>query len=97
MERTVISLKPEPPYSFNLTAAYATVFRGRYGGDVFENGLYQRLLDTGECLCLAHIRASGTADSPLLNVELFSPSLDGTTVARVREQISWLLGIARDI
>ena len=97
MERTVISLKPEPPYSFNLTAAYATVFRGRYGGDVFENGLYQRLLDTEECLCLAHVRASGTVDSPLLNVELFCPSFDDTTVARVREQISWLLGIGRDI
>ena len=97
MERTVISLKPEPPYSFNLTAAYATFFRGRYGGDTFDNGLYQRLLDTGECLCLARVRASGTADSPLLNVELFSPSLDGTMVAKVREQISWVLDIGRDI
>ena len=97
MERAVISLKPASPYSFALTATYATFFRGRYGSDIFENGLYQRLLDLGGCLCLARVRASGAADSPRLDVELLSPSLDGATVDKARERISWVLGVDRDI
>lgn len=97
MERAAISLQPMPPYSFALTAAYATFFRGRYGGDVFEGGVYQRLLDLRECLCLASVRDSGTVDSPLLDVELISPALDSNLTARVRERVSWMLGIDRDI
>ncbi|MEE9366393.1 MAG: hypothetical protein V3W44_06880 [Dehalococcoidales bacterium] len=97
MERAATSLQPIPPYSFALTAAYATFFRGRYGGDVFEDGVYQRLLDMGESLCLASVRASGTVDSPLLDVELVGPVLDGNLTARARQRIGWMLGIDRDI
>ncbi|HEY51462.1 MAG TPA: DNA-3-methyladenine glycosylase 2 family protein [Dehalococcoidia bacterium] len=97
MERAVISLKPVPPYSFSLTAAYATFFRGRYGGDIFENGLYQRLLDLKEGLCLAGVRTSGKADPPQLEVELLSRSLDDAMVARAIERLNWVLSIDRDI
>ena len=97
MERAVISLKPASPYSFTLTAAYVTFFRGRYGGDIFENGLYQRLLDLGGRLCLAGVRASGMEDSPVLEIEFLSPSLDEATVDRARERINWMLGTNRDI
>jgi len=97
MERAVTSLRPVPPYSFALTAAYATFFRGRYGSDVFENGLYQRLLDLEEGLCLASVRASAKADPPRLDVELLSRSLDDAMVARARERLSWVLGTDRDV
>lgn len=97
MERAVISLKPASPYSFTLTAAYATSFQGRYGGDIFENGLYQRLLDLDGRLCLAGVRASGTEDSPMLEIELLSPSLDGAMVDRACERINWVLDTDRDI
>jgi DNA-3-methyladenine glycosylase II len=97
MKRAAISLQPMPPYSFTLTAAYATFFRGRYGGDVFEDGIYQRLMDLGEYLCLASVRASGTMDSPLLEIELVCPALDSDLTARARQRISWMLGVERDI
>jgi len=47
MKRVITTLQPTPPYNFDLTAAYATYFRGRYGSDRFESGVFQRLLNTG--------------------------------------------------
>lgn len=55
------------------------------------------MLGLGEWLCLASVRASGTVDSPLLEVELLDPTLDGAMIARARERIGWILGIDRDI
>lgn len=42
MEQIVITLPPIPPYNFDLTAAYATYFRGRYGSDTFEGGVFRQ-------------------------------------------------------
>ena len=97
MEKAAISLKPESPYSFNLTAAYATFFRGQYGGDIFEGGIYHRLLDLDGRLCSVNVRASGTADSPQLDAELLGTTLDSALIPKAREQISWLLGADQDI
>lgn len=97
MDKVAISLQPESPYSFALTAAYATFFRGRYGGDTFEDGVYRRLLDLDGCLCLVNVRASGTVDSPLLDGELLSPTFDNALVARASEKICWILSIDQSI
>jgi hypothetical protein len=40
------TLRPVPPYDFELTGRYATYGGGRYGADVFEEGAYTRLLWT---------------------------------------------------
>jgi len=97
MERTVVTLRPAPPYNFDLTAAYATYFRGRYGSDTFEDGIFQRLLDLGDCLCLASVRSSGTIDLPSLEVELTSSYLGDTNITKAQNQIAWILGIDQDI
>ena len=97
MEHVVITLPPTPPYSFDLTAAYATSFRGRYGSDNFEGGILHRLLDLGDRLCLANVRSSGTIDLPCLKVELTGTALDDATIAKAQGQIAWILGIDQDL
>ena len=97
MEHVVITLLPTPPYSFDLTAAYATFFRGRYGSDTFEGGILQRLLDLGDRLCLASVRSSDTIDLPSLKVELTSTALDDAAIAKAQGQIAWILGVDQDL
>jgi DNA-3-methyladenine glycosylase II len=97
MEHTDITLLPAPPYSFDLTAAYATFFRGRYGSDTFEGGIFQRLIDLGDHLCLASVRSSGTIDLPSLKVELTGTALDDAAIAKAEVQIAWILGIDQDL
>ena len=97
MERVIITLSPTPPYNFDLTAAYATYFRGRYGSDTFEGGIFQRLLDLGDCLYLSSVRSLGTIDLPCLKVELTGAALDDTTIAKAQDQIAWILGIDQDL
>jgi DNA-3-methyladenine glycosylase II len=97
MEHTDITLLPAPPYSFDLTAAYATFFRGRYGSDTFEGGIFQRLIDLGDHLCLASVRSSGTIDLPSLKVELTGTALDDAAIAKAEGQIAWILGIDQDL
>lgn len=97
MKRTAVTLRPTSPYNFDLTAAYATYFRGRYGGDIFEGGVFQRLLDLGDRLCLASIRSSGTIDLPSLEIELIAPALDDTAITKAQNQIAWIMGIDQDI
>ena len=97
MKRAIITLKPVPPYNFDLTAAYATYFRGRYGSDTFEGGVFQRLLDLGDRLCLVSVRSSGTIDFPALEVELTGNTLDHNAIAKAHNQVAWILGINQDI
>jgi len=97
MERTTVTLAPTPPYNFDLTAAYATFFRGRYGGDIFEGGIFRRLLDLGDHLCLASVRSLGTVESPLLELELTSPALDQAVITKAKDQVAWILGIGQDV
>jgi len=97
MERTVTTLAPVPPYDFDLTAAYATYFRGHYGAESFQNDVFRRLLDLGDRLCLGSVRSLGTVDSPLLELELRGPSLDETAVSGARLQVACLLGVEQDL
>jgi DNA-3-methyladenine glycosylase II len=97
MQQVVITLPPTPPYSFDLTAAYATYFRGRYGGDTFEDGVFQRLLDLGDQLCLTKVRSAGTIDSPTLEVQLIGADLNQVAIAKAQDQLAWILGINQDV
>ena len=97
MERDIVTLHPIPPCNFDLTAAYATSYRGRYAGVTFEGGVFQRLLDLEGHLCLASVHSSGTIDSPFLEVELTSTALDDAIISQAQNQVAWILGTDQDV
>jgi DNA-3-methyladenine glycosylase II len=97
MERATLSLLPRSPYSFELTAAFATFFRGRYGSDRFENGTYQRLLDLGDHLYLVSVHSRSGTETPRLEAELAGATLHDTSVNRARDQIVRMLSIEQDL
>lgn len=52
MPRAVVALTPTAPYDVDLTAAYTTYFRGHYGAESYQDGVFRRLLDIVGRLCL---------------------------------------------
>lgn len=99
MERSTVTITPIPPYDFELTAAYATYFRGQYGAESFQKGAFRRLLDCRSCLCLATVRSTGSVDSPVLEVEIETagPRLGDDLIFDVKRQIAWILGTDQDV
>ena len=95
--QTTITIHPLPPYDFDLNAGHATYFRARYGSEIFEDGVYRRLLDLGESLVLASIRSTGDIDSPRLEVQLSGDHLDEQSTAKARLQVERVLGTDDDI
>ena len=63
MSQPTQTLRPAPPYDFDLTAGYLAYFLGRYAADTFEDGAFRRLLDLGEGLALVVVRSTGTTES----------------------------------
>jgi len=90
-------LHPTPPYHFDLTAGFATFFQGRYGGDIFEEGILHKLLDVNGHLCLSRVHSLGTVAAPELEVELTGPILNNSVLDAARQQIAWILGIEQDL
>ena len=97
MERTVTILTPTSPYDFDLTGGYATYFRGHYGADWFQAGVFRRLLDLDNRLCLAKVRSLGTMDSPRLELELQCTALNDSVVFEAQSQVARLLGIGQNL
>jgi DNA-3-methyladenine glycosylase II len=96
---TIVTIEPRPPYDFDLTAAYATYFRGQYGTESFLDGVFRRLLDCRGHVCLVGVRSVGTIGSPVLEVEIegVGTSLDFDLVSRIKRQVVWLLGTDQDL
>lgn len=86
-----------PPYDFKLTASYATYFRGHYGTDVFEDGIFRRLLDIDDRFVLAAVSSEGTIDSPQLKLELTAHSLSDEVLNSARQQVSRILGTEQNL
>ena len=97
MKQVVLNLKPVPPYDFNLTASYATYFRGTSAAESYQDGVFQRLLDVGNTLCLADVRSLGTVDSPSLEVRIMGTKLGKTVVTKAQQQTAWILGIDQSL
>lgn len=97
MERTITTLTPTSPYDFDLTGAYVTYFRGHYGADWFQAGAFRRLLDLGDCLCLATVRSLGTVDLPSLELELQCTAVNDSVVSEAQSQVARLMGIDQDL
>ena len=93
MDRLTVSIKPVPPFNFELTAGYHTYFQSRYGTDTMEDGVYRRLLDLDDKLVLASVRSIGTLDVPELALELQGPELSPDDVESATDRVSWLLGV----
>jgi len=97
MDRTIVTIAPTAPYDFDLTAAYATYFRGQYGAESFREGVFRRLLDCRRQLYLVGVRSLGTVDSPLLEMELAGRNLDENALSEVKRQAAWILGTDQDL
>ena len=97
MDRLTVSIKPVPPFNFELTAGYHTYFQSRYGTDTMEDGVYRRLIDLDDKLVLASVRSIGTLDAPELALELQGPELSPDDVESATDRVSWLLGVDQDL
>ena len=93
MDRLTASIKPVPPFNFELTAGYHTYFQSRYGTDTMEDSVYRRLLDLDDKLVLASVRSIGTLEAPELALELQGPELSPDDVESATDRVSWLLGV----
>ena len=96
-EHTITTLTPIPPYDFDLTAAYATYFRGHYGAGWYHDGVFRRPLDLGDRVCLVQIRSPGSVDSPSLEVDLKCAAPNDSVVSAVRSRVARLLGIDQEL
>lgn len=97
LPETPITIVPVPPYDFDLTAAYATYFRGRYGTDSFENGVFRRLLDVDGVLFLSGVTSTGSTSSPRLSLILKGNSLNSFVAEKAVAQIERILGTGQDV
>ena len=76
MPATVRLARPEPPYDFALTAAYAVHNGERHGADILRGGTLSRALSVGGKTVLASVRSVGEVESPALEVEISGANLD---------------------
>jgi DNA-3-methyladenine glycosylase II len=97
MEMAETSIKPRAPFDFELTAGYHTYFRGRYGTDSLDQGVYRRLLDLGGRQVLASVRSVGSIEAPELAVEFLGEVVSSADVAAAAQQVAWLLGADQDL
>ena len=91
-ERRYTTIRPVPPYDFALTAAYHTYFQGRSGADVFEDGVYRRLLEFDGRPALVSVRSTGRLAAPELSLELAGQGLTGQHHQQAAAQVAWMLG-----
>jgi DNA-3-methyladenine glycosylase II len=92
MDKATITIRPLAPFDFDLTAGYRTYYRGSYGTDSLNRGIYRRLLDLGDKLALATVQSVGSVEEPELTVELAGERLSPEEVSAAKTQVDWLMG-----
>ena len=90
LQRMSFTINPVPPYDFDLTADFATYFRGRYLWEFYENGIYRRLLEIDGILVVATIKSIGSVEDPRLEVEIAGSHLDAHKIQHGERQIQWI-------
>ena len=90
-------LYPVAPYDFDLTAGYATYFRGQYGTESFEDGEYRRALHIGDRVGLVTVRSTGTVDEPQLALDISGLDGDAAAMDEARRKAAWILAVDDDI
>ena len=96
-ERRHTTLRPVPPYDFALTAAYHTYFQERSGADVFEDGVYRRLLEFDGRPALLSVRSTGRIAAPELSLELAGDGLTDAHQQQAASQTAWMLGTGQEL
>lgn len=91
LQRISFAINPVPPYDFDLTADYATYFRGRYLWEFYESGIYRRLLEIDGTLAMAAVKSIGSVEEPRLEVEITGPRWNNTAIQQGQRQIEWIL------
>ncbi|MDA1218041.1 MAG: DNA-3-methyladenine glycosylase [Chloroflexi bacterium] len=97
MDRITTTATPVAPFDFDLTAGYHTYFRGRYGTDSLDGGVYRRLLDLGDKLALVSVKSTGSIASPELSIEVQGDNLSPHDVVGASKQVMWVLGGEQDL
>lgn len=92
-----LTVQPQPPFDFELTAGYHTYFQGRSGADNLDSGVYRRLLNLEGRLALATVCSIGTVDSPEVSLVLEGDSLTDSDAELALEQVEWMLGTREDL
>ena len=91
VHRVSFTINPVPPYDFDLTAAYATYFRGRYLWEFYEDGIYRRLLEIDGTLATAAVKSVGSVEDPRLEVEIAGSQLNQNEIQQARRQVQWIM------
>jgi DNA-3-methyladenine glycosylase II len=97
MDNITTRITPLAPFDFELTAGYHTYFRGRYGTDSLDGGVYRRLLDLGDRLALVSVRSTGSIADPELSIEVRGQDLSSRDVVNAATQVMWVLGGQQDL
>ncbi len=99
METTLVTtVRPVPPYDFELTAGQPNYSREQqFKTEEYVDGCYVRLLDLGDKVALANVRSVGMVDQPELSIELTGDDLTETDADRAAQQITWLLCCDQDL
>ena len=97
MDTISLTLRPRPPFDFELTAGYHTYFQGRSGADTLDSGVYRRLLNLEGQLALATVSSIGTVDSPEVSLFLEGEGLTYSEGELARGQVEWMLGAGEDL
>ena len=93
MHKGTTRLTPTPPFDFDLTAGYYASFRGQYGDDLLDAGLYRRLMRVNGKLLLVSVRSVGDTEVPQLEVETEGDEVTESDVRVVSETVAWTLAV----
>jgi len=97
MEQLTTTIHAASPFSLELTAGYQTNFQGETGADVFEGGVYRRLLEWKGRLRLLSVRAVGTVDEPELEVTVAGQGLTSSDLTLARQVVAHILSTEVDL
>lgn len=85
------SLRPKPPYNFELVASLYSRFPQCV--DTYTKSSYKRALEIDGQICLVEVSSTGSVDCPLLEV-CVTPST--VNRAKLKKTVSWMLSVEED-
>ena len=91
------TVRPEPPFDFDRTVRFATYDSQRYVADVYQDGVYSRLLEIGGELALTQSRSVGTVEESALEVSVSGSQLSDETVSTASEIMARMLGVEESV
>ena len=93
MNQHRLTLTPTPPYNFRLTMEHMASFGTGAKVNIFEDGVYQRLLNVEDSLILAEVRSVGTVEDPHLEATIHADTLTEESLETVKSTLARILGL----